>query len=107
MSASRHPGPGDLVVIHLAQPGEKYWGVLLALDGVGATVQAIGLDSFEDWMRQFVGDGPVALGLSTLFVPIQRIERIYLDERVGQVESYAERFERFTGRSVLGVLDPA
>jgi hypothetical protein len=35
-----------------------------------------------------------------MFVPLFRVERIFLDEPVGQVESYSHRFERRVGVSV-------
>jgi len=37
-------------------------------------------------------------------VPLFRVERIFLDEQVGEVESYRVRFERRTGLSAAGVL---
>lgn len=39
-----------------------------------------------------------------MFVPLHRVERIFLDERVGDVESFAERFVRRVGRPVAEVL---
>ena len=41
-----------------------------------------------------------SLGLSTMFVPLFRVERIFLDEAVGEVESYRQRFERRVGMAV-------
>jgi hypothetical protein len=35
-----------------------------------------------------------------MFVPLFRVERIFLDEPVGQVESYSQRFERRVGATV-------
>jgi len=32
-----------------------------------------------------------------MFVPLFRVERIFLDEAVGEVESYRERFQRRVG----------
>ena len=45
------------------------------------------------------GEGQT-LGLSTMFAPLFRVERIFLDEPVGDVESYRQRFERRVGMSV-------
>ena len=39
-----------------------------------------------------------------MFVPMLRVERIFLDEQVGEVESYCQRFERRVGMSVAGYL---
>ncbi len=93
--------PGDLVIAHLINPTEKLWGVLLDLGVAGLTLRALSVDSFDDWMAQAArADEPPTLGLSTLFVPLFRLERVYRDEPVGAVESYAARFERRVGRSV-------
>ena len=53
--------------------------------------------SFEDFLAQAAGDGDRALDFSTMFVPIFRVERIFLDQQVGEVESYTQRFERRVG----------
>ena len=39
-----------------------------------------------------------------MFVPLHRVERIFLDERVGDVESFAERFVRRVGRPVAEIV---
>jgi len=97
-------GPGSLVMVHLVNPTEKFWGVLEALEPVGVTFRGISLDMFEEWMIEVTRGAP-SLGLATMFVPLFRVERIYLDEPVGEVESYRQRFERRTGRSVIEVID--
>ncbi|KAB2958241.1 MAG: hypothetical protein F9K18_12430 [Thermoanaerobaculia bacterium] len=99
-------GPGALVMVHLVNPTEKFWGLLEALEPVGVTFRGISLDMFEEWMIE-VARGAPSLGLATMFVPLFRVERIYLDEAVGEVESYRQRFERRTGRTVAAVLDLA
>lgn len=87
---------GSLVIVHLSQPSEKYWGSLERLAPEGVTVRGINLSSFDDWVRG-VARGDAALGLTTMFVPLFRVERIYLDEQVGEVESYRQRFGRIVG----------
>jgi hypothetical protein len=100
--------PGALVVLHLVNPPEKYWGVLRGLGVAGIEVRGIGLSSFDDWMNSLLYDEEVALGLATIFFPLHRLERLFLDERVGQVESLAELFERRVGRPVREVIgEPA
>lgn len=90
-------GRGALVVIHLANPTEKFWGILDRLEGVGVTFRGISLDSYEEWVTEIVRREPSGLGLATMFVPLFRVERIFLDEQVGAVESYRQRFERRVG----------
>ena len=91
---------GALVVIHLANPTEKFWGVMEELEGVGVTFRGINLDSFEEWMTEMARREPSSLGLATMFVPLFRVERIFLDEPVGAVESYRQRFERRVGAPI-------
>ncbi len=88
---------GSIVVLHLVNPTEKFWGVLSDLNEVGATFRSLNVESFEDWVAAAVGGGTGAIGLSTMFVPLLRVERIFLDEQVGEVESYRQRFERRVG----------
>ena len=95
---------GSLVVVHLANPTEKFWGVLEVLEGVGLTFRGLSLDAFEDWITEVARREPSSLGLATMFVPLFRIERIFLDEQVGAVESYRQRFERRVGQPVEGWL---
>lgn len=100
--------PGAIVIIHLVNPTEKFWGVLLDLGMPGITLRGINLSSFDDWMAQAVRPGDQTLGLSTMFVPLFRVERIFLDEAIGEVESYRQRFAKRVGVRVekyLGISD--
>ena len=105
----RSPGreaiePGSIIIVYLVNPNEKYWGVLESLTQTGITVRAINLSSFEDWLRSVVSDLKPTLGLATVFFPLFRVERMFLDEEVGEVESLSQSFERRVGRSVEEVL---
>jgi hypothetical protein len=95
---------GSLVILHLANPTEKFWGVLEGLEGVGVTFRGLSLDAFEDWVTEIARREPSDLGLATMYVPLFRIERIFLDEQVGAVESYRQRFERRVGLPVEAFL---
>lgn len=95
---------GDLVIVHLKEPTEKFWGVLQSLDPVGVRLRGLNVASFDDWLAQAAGTEDPTLGLATMFVPMARVERIFLDEQVGVVESYAQRFERRVGLSVAAYL---
>jgi hypothetical protein len=92
--------PGSIVIVHLINPTEKFWGVLLALEMTGVTLRGINVGSFDDWMAQASRGMDQTLGLSTMFVPLFRIERVFLDEAVGEVESYRQRFSRRVGMPV-------
>ncbi|HUP66573.1 MAG TPA: hypothetical protein VM557_14985 [Thermoanaerobaculia bacterium] len=90
---------GSVVIVNLVSPKEKFWGVLRSLSPVGMTIRGINLDSFEDWVRQTArrGDEEPALDLVTMFVPLFRLERMFLDEAVGSVQSYSEFFTQIVG----------
>jgi hypothetical protein len=96
---------GDLVILHLINPSEKFWGVLAELGVAGVTLRGIGVSSFDDWMAQAArgGEEPT-LGLTSMFLPLFRVERMFRDEPVGEVESYAQRFERRVGLTVYDYL---
>ncbi|MDP9120708.1 MAG: hypothetical protein M3O15_04965 [Acidobacteriota bacterium] len=100
--------PGAIVIVHLINPTEKFWGLLQELGVAGVALRGINLSSFDDWMGQAVRGKDQTLGLSTMFVPLFRVERIFLDEAVGEVESYRQRFLRRVGVPVeryLGLLE--
>ncbi len=92
--------PSALVIVNLVTPKEKFFGVLGSISPAGLTLRAINLDAFEDWLRQLArGDEP-NLGLITMFVPLFRVERIFLDEPSGSIRSFAQRFEDVVGMTV-------
>ena len=91
---------GSIVILHLVNPTEKFWGVLHQLDSTGVVLRGINISSFDDWMLQVAKDESPSLGLATMFLPLFRVERIFLDEEVGVVESYRQRFESRVGITV-------
>lgn len=97
--------PGSIIVVHLVEPPEKYWGALLSLTAAGITLRAINLDSLDDWMRAIAYEEESGgLGLSTLFFPLRRVERMFLDEPIGGIESLEQMFERRTGTAARDLL---
>jgi len=92
--------PNALVIVNLVNPKEKFFGVLRALSPAGVTLRAINLDSFEDWIRQIAHAEDAEIEMITMFVPLFRVERIFLDEPAGAVRSYSQRFEDVVGRSI-------
>lgn len=88
----------SFVILHLITPKEKVWGVLLSLSNVGVTLRGINLDTFDDWIRQVArGGDEQPVDLVTMFIPLFRLERLFLDEPVGSVPSYADYFEQVVG----------
>ncbi|MGB5660564.1 MAG: hypothetical protein WBO54_13870 [Thermoanaerobaculia bacterium] len=90
----------SIVIVHLVNPTEKFWGVLQDLDPSGLMLRGLSVTSFDDWMFQVARQEDQALGLSTMFVPLFRVERIFLDEQIGEVESYRQRFQTQVGEPV-------
>ena len=96
------------IVINLQNPREKYWGILLSITDAGVKVRGVDLNSFEDWTRE-AAKGEETMGLSTVFFPMHRVERIGLDENVGGIKSQTEVFESRVGADVwthLGLAKP-
>lgn len=87
------------VLVNLQNPREKVWGILLAIQASGITVRGIDLDSFNDWSRS-AGRGDTEMGLSTMFLPIHRVERVNEDETVGSMRALSEIFEERVGQDV-------
>jgi hypothetical protein len=92
--------PNALIIVNLVNPKEKFFGVLKALSPAGLTVRAINLDSFEDWIHQIARNEDADLDLLTMFVPLFRLERIFLDEASGSIKSYSQRFEEVAGQNI-------
>jgi hypothetical protein len=90
----------SIVVVSLHTPKEKVWGILLSMNPSGITVRGIDLNSFDHFVRQVNEPENERVGLPTVFFPMNRIERIALDESSGAIPSMAEIFQRKIGRSL-------
>ena len=97
--------PNALVIANLISPKEKFFGVLRALSPAGVTMQAVNLDSFDDWIHQIARAEEAEIEMVTMFVPLFRVERIFLDEPAGSVKSYSQRFAQVVGREVHEYLE--
>src|SRR5207245_4516981 len=97
----------SLIIVNLVNPKEKFFGVLAALSPAGITLRGINLDSFDDWLRQLARREEPNLDLITMFVPLFRVERIFLDEPSGSIKSYGQRFEEIVGMTVQDYLTGA
>ena len=89
---------GDLVVVVLQSPRERIWGRLLGLDAMGIAIRGLDLTPWEEVLslvRRGEGD-QVALG--TRFLPMHRVEAMYLDEPSSGAPSLAEVFHARTGQ---------
>lgn len=94
---------GAAVVVVLHSPREKCWGVLDRVSAAGVFLRGLDLGAFDDWSHAVARNEPF-IGLTDLFFPMWRVERIARDESSGGVPSLSEQFEKRTGRKVLELL---
>ena len=98
--------PGSFVLVHLSGPREKFWGLLEQRDASGVTVRGLGLEGFEEWLREITHEATPTFSPATVFFPLQRVERISLDETIGDALSLADRFRRAVGEDPRSYLVP-
>ena len=96
--------PNSIVIVSLHTHKEKIWGELVELQEAGITVRGIDLNSFDDFIRQILDPEGERIGLPTHFFPMQRVERIALDEARGSIPSVADGFARKVGQSLRDYL---
>lgn len=95
---------GSIVLLHLVDPTEKYWGRIEELGAHGVTLRGLSLQSFDDWLIETASGEPPDVAPATIFFPLRRVECMFLDERIGPVVSYSERFEARVGIAVADAL---
>ena len=95
---------GQLVVVVLHSPKERIWGVLLGLEGPGLAVRGLDLTPWEEVLALVHQGQAEFVSLSTRFVPMHRLESMYLDERTSGVPSMGEVFRDRTGLDPAGFL---
>jgi hypothetical protein len=91
--------PGQLVLVTLNNPREKFWGVMLSLTPAGVSVRGVDLQSLDDF-TQLIKSGEAA-SASVVFFPMHRVQRIEEDEASGDLPSLADQFRSKTGMDVL------
>lgn len=96
---------GSTVILHLQNPREKLWGVMLAINHFGITLRGIDVYSFDDWTRSVANQNESIIGLSTMFVPMMRVEKVVLDETSGAYKSLSEQFKERVGHDVIDFMD--
>ena len=101
--------PETLIVAYLHSPKERVWGVLRGQDASGLWLEGIDLNSFEDWARQVARKEQAGLGLSLVFYPMLRVEKLVVDRTSPGQPSLADSFESIVGlrvQSYLGLESP-
>jgi hypothetical protein len=68
---------GQLVLVTLYNPREKFWGIMLALEPAGVSIRGVDLQSLDDF-TQLVKSGEAA-SASVVFFPMHRVQKIEED----------------------------
>src|SRR6266849_5569768 len=89
---------GQLVLVTLHNPREKFWGILLSLDPAGVSVRGVDLQSLDDF-TQLVKSGEPATA-SVVFFPMHRVQRVEADGKNGELPSLADQFVAKTGVNI-------
>jgi hypothetical protein len=97
---------GEFVLVQMVSPKEKFWGILKDRDVSGITVRGLSLEGFDDWLREIARRETVTVLPSTVFFPLHRVERIFLDETAGDFVSLSDRFKRAVGEDARYYLTP-
>src|SRR5215813_7247738 len=94
---------GSAVLLVLHSPREKCWGMLDEITGAGVFLRGLDLNAFDEWISAVIHHEPF-LGLSSMFFPMWRVERIAKDETAGEVPSLTQQAEQRTGRSIAELM---
>ena len=97
--------PNSIVIVSLINPKEKFWGQLVSLSPAGVTIRGVEIYSFDDFVRQIRAREESTMGLTMIFYPMHRVERIAMDEPSGSIPSMADRFREKVGVSLLEFID--
>ena len=88
---------GQLVVLVSNHPRERWFGRLLSLDAAGIVLRGFDLSPWEDILILVrAGEGD-QVAIATRFVPMHRVESLYLDEPSSGVPSLGDVFSQRTG----------
>jgi hypothetical protein len=91
------------IIAYLHSPREKLWGVLTDLNVAGVFLRGIDLNTFDDWTQMIIR-GERNIGLTHLFIPMWRVERVALDESLDDIPSLAETFYARVGITIYEYL---
>ena len=71
---------GQLVVLVTNGPRERLWGRLVGLDTAGVAVRAMDMAAWDESLSLIRNGQAEHVSVSTRFVPMHRVECLYLDE---------------------------
>ncbi len=89
---------GDLVVVVAQLPRERIWGRLLGLDASGIALRGVDLTPWEEILTLVRTGQADQVALGTRFLPMHRVEAMYLDEASSGAPGLWETFRDNTGQ---------
>jgi len=92
--------PGSVVIVNLHSPSERFVGRLIEVGVPGVTLRGLELGGFEDWVIDVRNQERTGIRPSTVFFPLHRIEKMLLDENLGEIPSIANLFLERVGVSI-------
>jgi hypothetical protein len=92
------------VILHLHSPKEKYWGILHRNSPTGVWLSGIDLKTLEDWIQRWSAESGTVPMLATTFFPMHRLEKITLDETIGEIPSLVDTLLGRLGRDIAELL---
>ncbi len=96
---------GDLVVVLLQSPRERLWGQLLCVDVSGLALRGVDLTPWEEVLTLVRTGQADQVALGTRFLPMHRVEAMYLDEASSGAPSLADLFRSRTGQEPMAFLN--
>ncbi|MDP1832744.1 MAG: hypothetical protein Q8K67_11845 [Geothrix sp.] len=90
--------PGELVVVVLQSPRERVWGRILGLDAAGVALRGLDLTPWEEVLTLVRTGQADQVALGTRFLPMHRVETMYLDEASSGAPSLADDFRARSGQ---------
>src|SRR5215510_12551143 len=95
----------SIVIIKLQAPRERFFRRFIDIAAYGVTIRGIDLNAFGDWMENITHREESGVQPTTVFFPIQRIEKIILDEGIGAIPSFSDNFLTKVGAAVEEYLE--
>jgi hypothetical protein len=90
---------GSTIIVNLHSPREKLWGILFQINSSGVFMRGVDLNTFDEWVR-LIARGEPNVGLTSLFLPLWRVDRILLDESIDDIRSLADQFHQRVGMTI-------
>ncbi|MBK8726618.1 MAG: hypothetical protein IPL96_11405 [Holophagaceae bacterium] len=88
---------GQLVVAVLHNPRQKFWGRILGLEAAGLVIRGVDLAPWEEILSLVKNGQADQVALGTRYVPLHRVESVYLDEPSSGAQSLGQGFQDRTG----------